>query len=464
MEPLVIDRPSAIDWYLRNRARSRAIFDLIDPAAYYTRPIALRNPIVFYEGHLPAFSIISLIKRGLGGPSIDPRLEKLFERGIDPDSEDAAVPRSGAGTQWPSRDEVLAFADRADEAVVDALDAGGFADVADRPAMQRAEALYTALEHEAMHQETLLYMWHRLPFDQKRKPAGVRYELTDVPPESGSHENRLWLPASAGTPQATVRIPAGATTLGADRDRVTFGWDNEFEAHRVDVAAFDIDVHNVTNAEFLAFVEAGGYRDSTLWSPENWAWLQHEQIQHPAFWLRNGDGWSWRGMFEEIPLPATWPVYVSQAEASAYAKWKGRRLPTEAEYHRAAFGSPAETVAVDREYPWGSAPPEEPHGNFDFQGWEPVPVGSRPMGASAWGVHDLVGNGWEWTSTIFGPFPGFSPMASYPEYSADFFDGQHYVMKGGSPATARELLRRSFRNWFRPNYPYVYATFRTVGR
>jgi iron(II)-dependent oxidoreductase len=463
--PLVIDRPAVIDWYLRNRARSRAIFDLIDPSAYYTRPIALRNPIVFYEGHLPAFSIISLIKRGLGGPSVDARLEKLFERGIDPDSEDAAVPRSGAQTQWPSRDEVLAFADRADEAIVEALDAGGFSDDADHPAMHRAEALYTALEHEAMHQETLLYMWHRLPYEQKRKPAGVRYEVR--PPEGGSHASThsdVWRPASAGR---TVRIPAGPATLGADRDRITFGWDNEFDAHRVDVGPFEIDVHNVTNADFLEFVEAGGYRDGSLWSPEQWAWVQQEELAHPTFWRRaDRDArlqWNWRGMFEDIPLPATWPVYVSQAEASAYARWKGRRLPTEAEYHRAAFGTPADgPPEVERDYPWGSAAPEEPYGHFDFQGWEPVPAGSRPAGASAWGVHDLVGNGWEWTSTIFAPFPGFSPMASYPEYSADFFDGQHYVMKGGSPATARELLRRSFRNWFRPNYPYVYATFRTV--
>jgi iron(II)-dependent oxidoreductase len=472
MEPGILDRPSAIDWYLRNRARSRAIFDLIDPSAYYSRPIALRNPIVFYEGHLPAFSIISLIKRGFGGPGVDERLETLFARGIDPDSESTAVPRSGAQTRWPSRDEVLAFADRADEAIVEALDAGGFPDAATHPAAHRAEALYTALEHEAMHQETLLYMWHRLPYDQKVKPAGVRYELGNLPP-------------SAGRKQATVRIPAGAATLGADRERVTFGWDNEFEAHRVDVAAFDIDVHNITNADFLAFVEAGGYRDSSLWSPENWAWVQQEKLEHPTFWTpstrdaadaRSGqaasscapadrvEGWHWRGMFEEIPLPATWPVYVSHAEASAYARWRGRRLPTEAEYHRAAFGERSGTApGGDREYPWGSEPPDERHGNFDFQAWEPVPVGSRPAGASAWGVHDLVGNGWEWTSTIFAPFPGFSPMASYPEYSADFFDGKHYVMKGASPATARELLRRSFRNWFRPNYPYVYATFRTVG-
>jgi formylglycine-generating enzyme required for sulfatase activity len=153
-------------------------------------------------------------------------------------------------------------------------------------------------------------------------------------------------------------------------------------------------------------------------------------------------------------------VYVSQAEATAYARWKGRRLPTEAEFHRAAYGSPA---GEDRRYPWGDEAPDASRGHFDFRGWDPVPAGSHPKGASAWGVHDLVSNGWEWTSTVFGPFAGFEPMASYPEYSADFFDGQHYVMKGASPATAKELLRPSFRNWFRSNYPYVYAKFRTVG-
>jgi formylglycine-generating enzyme required for sulfatase activity len=164
-------------------------------------------------------------------------------------------------------------------------------------------------------------------------------------------------------------------------------------------------------------------------------------------------------MFEDLPLPPAWPVYVSQAEANAYARWRQRRLPSEAEFHRAAFGTPD---GAERPLPWGSAAPERSRGNFDFTQWEPVPVGARPAGTSAWGVHDLLGNGWEWTSTVFGPLPGFRPMASYPEYSADFFDGQHYVMKGASQATARELVRASFRNWFRPNYPYVYATFRTA--
>ena len=440
----MIDRAELVHWYRQNRLRTRALFDLIAPETYYSRPISLRNPIVFYEGHLPAFSLISLVKRGLGRPGVEnaERLEQLFARGIDPESEAAAVPRSGASTLWPSRDEVLAFASRADDLVIDALQHGSF-DLEGRahPAMRRGEAIYTALEHEAMHQETLLYMWHRLPHDQKQKPSDLKYEIGGDPP---AYER--------------VRIPAGATTLGAPRDRTAFGWDNEFDAHRIEVPAFEIDVHSVTNADFLSFVDAGGYAERSLWTDEGWEWVQREGVKHPAFW-QAASRWSWCGMFEDLPLPRAWPVYVSHAEAAAYARWKGRRLPTEAEYHRAAFGAPG---GDERAFPWGSEPPARQHGNFDFQSWEPVPVGSRPAGRSAWGIHDLVGNGWEWTATVFAPFEGFAPMPSYPEYSAEFFDGAHYVLKGASPATAKELIRPSFRNWFRPNYPYVYAKFRTV--
>jgi formylglycine-generating enzyme required for sulfatase activity len=132
---------------------------------------------------------------------------------------------------------------------------------------------------------------------------------------------------------------------------------------------------------------------------------------------------------------------------------------TEAEFQRAAFSTPG---GAEQRHPWGNDDPTDRRGVFDFTSWDPRPVGTHPAGRSAWGVDDLVGNGWEWTETVFGPFPGFEPMASYPEYSADFFDGEHFVMKGASPATARELLRPSFRNWFRPRYPYVYAAFRCV--
>jgi formylglycine-generating enzyme required for sulfatase activity len=223
------------------------------------------------------------------------------------------------------------------------------------------------------------------------------------------------------------------------------------------VERFQIERHDVTNGRFLEFVESGAYQDPRWWTPDDWRWLQDHRIAHPAFWEPSDGQWSWRGMFGLIPLPLAWPVYVSQAEAAAFARWRGARLPSEAEFVRAAYGSPG---GEPRSYPWGDEPPSIGRGVFDFSTWDPEPAGSHPDGQSAWGIHDLVGNGWEWTESRFAPFPGFRAMASYPQYSADFFDGAHYVMKGASPATAGELLRPTFRNWFRPHYPYVYATFR----
>jgi len=155
-------------------------------------------------------------------------------------------------------------------------------------------------------------------------------------------------------------------------------------------------------------------------------------------------------------------VYVSWAEARAYAQWKGLDLPTEAEFHRAAYGTPEGNV---REHPWGDGAPCPDHGSFDFRDWAPTPVGSHFAGASAFGVHELVGNGWEWTSSVFAPYPGFTAYArTYPGYSADFFDGKHYTMLGASWATDGAMVRRSFRNWFQPHYPYVFAKFRCVAR
>ncbi len=275
-------RQALVDWYRRNRQRSRALFDLIDPDVYFTRPIALRNPIVFYEGHLPAFSVISFLKRGLGRAGVDERLETLFARGIDPDSEQQAVPRSGADTRWPSRAAILDYARAADDEIVAAMERAEF-DVTGREhaAMADGEAIFTALEHEAMHQETLLYMWRRLPYAHKQKPHDLSYELGAAPP-----------------PCRRIDIPAGRATLGARRpsaraDRssigavVAFGWDNEFDALAVDVPGFDIDAHSVTNAEFLEFIADRGYQRRELWDDPSWEWREAEQVGHPAFWSRS---------------------------------------------------------------------------------------------------------------------------------------------------------------------------------
>ena len=436
----VVDRQASIDRFRETRQRTTGMFDLLTEEAYYEQPIPLRHPVVFYEGHIPAFSVNTLIKRGLGRDGLDEDLERLFARGIDP--EDQVSADGVARGSWPRRETVRQYATDADRAILDAL-AHAEIERDGHPVLHRGQAVFALIEHEELHQETLAYMWHRLPLSRKRRPADATVLIDGSVPEPRQ-----------------VEIQAGRATLGAMPGEIPFGWDNEFPRLQVEVPAFAIDAHNVTNQQYLEFIEAGGYTNPTWWSEPDWAWRTGAEVEHPPFWFLGAREWFWRGMFEPIPLPAAWPVYVSHAEASAYTRWKGLRLPTEAEFHRAAFGTPN---GGERAYPWGEAPPDATRGNFGFRHWEPVPVGSHPAGVSAWGVHDLMGNGWEWTSTVFEGFPGFKPMAAYPEYSADFFDGQHYVIKGASPVTAIGLVRRSLRNWFRPHYPYVYAGFRCVG-
>jgi formylglycine-generating enzyme required for sulfatase activity len=414
--PEGLTRDQLIDWYRDTGRITRALFTIPAAEAYYDRPIRLRNPLVFYEGHIPAFAVNTLIKLALKHGGIDAGFEKLFERGIDPETEDAAP---APADFWPSRADVQAYGRDADDLILRALCDGPIDDGA-VPQRRNAEAALTVIEHEQMHQETLLYLFHELPYEKKNAIAPLR--------RSGARRSDIV--------KDMVRIPAGQATLGGSGSN--FGWDNEFPQMRVDVGEFSIDRHDVTNGDYLEFVEA-------------------TDANPPHFWTKQDGAWQWRGLFALQPLPLDAPVYVTHDEASAYASWRGKRLPTEGEYHRAAFGTPS---GEERPFPWGSAPPNGKHGNFAFTHWDPVAIGSYPAGVSAWGVHDLIGNGWEWTSTIFDAFPGFEAMSSYPQYSSDFFDGKHYVMKGASPATPPELIRRSFRNWFRPSYPYAYATFR----
>ena len=418
--PEGLTRDRLIEWYRAGRRTTRDIFAIPTPEAYFDRPIRLRNPIVFYEGHIPAFAINTLIRLALKRDGIDSGFETLFARGIDPDSEDAAKAPTDF---WPTREQIQAYGREADDLIFRALCDGPIDDGLE-PQRRNAEAAIAIMEHEQMHQETLLYLFHEMPYDRKI-------------PTAPFHGNG---PLPRVTPvKDMVRIPAGEVILGASG--TDFAWDNEMPSMRLAVDEFSIDRHDVTNGDYLEFVSATG-------------------ASAPHFWTERDGAWHWRGMFELTPLPLDAPVYVMHDEASAYAAWRGKRLPTEGEYHRAAFGTPG---GEERSFPWGDALPDSTRGNFGFTHWDPVPIGSYPAGASFWGVEDLVGNGWEWTSTVFDGFPGFTPLPSYPLYSADFFDGKHYVMKGASPATSPELIRRSFRNWFRPNYPYVYATFRCAG-
>lgn len=419
------------------RSRTDDLFRIVREEAMYDRPIPERHRVIFYVGHVEAFDWNLLAGRAFGLKSLHPSLDRLFAFGIDP--VDGGLP-SDQPWDWPNRQEVDQYSRRLRDELDTTIDRALSRPSEGHP--QLTTMLETAIEHRLMHAETLAYMLHQLPYD--RRIAGP-------------------IVTTSGIPRAKCRmveIPAGTATLGLKR--VTgdeFGWDNEFAAHEVEVPGFVIDGCNVTNGDFLKFIEAGGYDNRALWTDAGWEWKETQGIRHPGFWRRDGNLWLYRGMFAEIRLPLDWPVYVSHAEASAYACWLGRHLPDEAQFHRAAYGTPDET---EHRYPWGEAAPSAEHGNFDFHSWDPSPVASHPAGASAFGVQDLVGNGWEWTRTEFAPFQGFAPYPFYPGYSADFFDGRHYVMKGGSPRTAACMLRRSFRNWFQARYPYMYATFRCV--
>jgi ergothioneine biosynthesis protein EgtB len=328
--------------------------------------------------------------------------------------------------------DVLDYRDRVRSAVMRSFDA--VLECASKNVMAERGRVFTmVLEHEAMHQETLLYMIQEAPLSMKQRLRSA--------PQYGF----------AGEPTGTrIVVPGGKVTLGARFNALHFGWDNEFPELKVEVPSFAVDSLPVTNGRYLEFVESGGYDDCRWWSEEDWLWKASAGLEHPNVWRTGDKRWFYRTLYDLLPLEQvlSWPVYVSLAEARAFARWRGGRLPSEAEFHRAAYGSAAGQSVT---------------GNLDFKYWSPAPVNANADDNSPWGVKNLIGNGWEWTETPFQPFPGFSPyITDYKEYSADFFDGKHFVLKGASWATARQLARPSFRNWYQAHYPYVFAKFRCV--
>jgi iron(II)-dependent oxidoreductase len=373
------------------RENTDELFRLVRPDSLYERPIPERHRIIFYIGHLEAFDWNLIARYSLDKRAFHPEFDNLFAFGIDPPP--GRLPEDVPG-DWPALSEVERYNQRVRDELDEVLDC------------VPEQLLHVAVEHRLMHAETLAYILHNLDYERKRGPS------TAPPQESagGVAETRF------------VEIPAGEAELGMD-GADGFGWDNEFSAHRVPVAQFSVAQNKVTNGEYLDFVRNGA--------------------PAPYFWVERAGRWYYRGMFSEYPLPLDCPVYVTHSEAEDFARWRGMRLQTEAEFHRAAAVAPT---------------PDADTCNFDFRHWDPVPVSRDAGNAPA----QLTGNGWEWTSSVFAPFPGFQPFPFYQNYSEPFFDGEHYVLKGASPRTAACFARPSFRNWFRPQYPYLYATFRLV--
>jgi ergothioneine biosynthesis protein EgtB len=436
-------QPSLLARLEEARARTDSLFNLLPPNSFYDRPVPERHRLIFYLGHLEAFDQ-NLLSGPLGLEPQDATLDKLFAFGIDPVG--GGLPTDVPG-DWPN----IANVEKYKRDVRERLDArlrDGSALRSGDPALLDGTLLHVAIEHRLMHAETLAYLLHSLPLERKT-PQPSPFADPSPAPE-----------------QRQALIPSGTATLGQHPGE-SFGWDNEFETQKIFVPNFSIDAFPVTNGQYMKFVQASGYDDSSYWTAEDWAWKIQQRMEHPNFWLSRSSSpssapdtrWEYRAMFGSMPLPESWPVYVSYAEASAFARWAGKKLPTEAQWHRAAYGTPEGGEQI---YPWGDAPPEGYRGNFHHQRWDPTPVDAHSAGASAFGVFDLLGNGWEWTATPFGPLNGFKPFPFYPGYSADFFDGKHFVMKGGSARTDTSMVRRSFRNWFQPHYPYAYSSFRCV--
>src|ERR1019366_2786096 len=325
------------------RRRSDALFSLVRAGSLYERPIPERHRIIFYVGHLEAFDWNLLNERAFGLKSVHPEYDRLFAFGIDPVG--GGLP-ADLPSDWPSADAVRdyvcdirsALDNRLEKAVLEPHSAtdNGF---------PLSTLLSVAVEHRLMHAETLAYMLHQLLLDRK-----------------------VWereSPNLAGPPVAhrEVSVPAGVVTLGLPRGGESFGWDNEFEAHEVEVPAFEIDRYKVTNRQYLEFMSAGGYATRAFWDDDDWDWKSGHEISHPSFWKQQGNHWFCRTMCNEVPLPLDWPVYISHAEAIAYSRWARKSLPTEAEWQRAAYGT---LDGQTRAYPWGDEVPKSSLGNFDF--------------------------------------------------------------------------------------------------
>lgn len=394
--------------------RSDTIFSWLEPDAFALRPIALRHPLLFYLGHLPAFAYNQIARGVLGDPALDETFDQLFARGIDPESESDAPTLSS----WPALDEVVRYRDRARAAVLERVPR--ILAKCDDVLCARGRVLSLVIEHELMHHETLMYLLAQCP-EGTARPSGLR-----LGKEGGGRRAR------------PVEVAPGSVRLGAAFDEVDFGWDNEFGDETRSVERLWLDDLPVRNQDWLDYM--GHYP------------LRAQAALAPASWVRSGDAWAVRTIVGPVSMERAsgWPVQVSGTQARAYCEHMGGRLATEAELHHAARA---------REGGDGYAEPA-------LVGWSalsPDAVGRAPSSASAFGVEELIGNGWEWTSTVFAPRQGFTPWArTYPGYSADFFDGAHDVVFGASWATDTLLLRPSFRNWYRRDYPYAFTSFRVA--
>ena len=393
------------------------------------------SPLGWHFGHIGMTEEFWVCNQALGRPCLDNRLSFLF----------ANLPENPKGNRvfLPSREEIRAYLDATRRSALAALDDTDLD--SHYPLLADGYAWEFARQHECQHQETiaeLLYLIQKVSLLSRPQEDAASHGLAATAPLTVCRPP---------TPEAEmVAVPGSVFLMGSD-DR--HGYDNEKRAHEVAVPPFRLDRTPVTVAQWLAFLEDGGYDNHRWWQDEGfYEWRVREGVTCPEYWRWAGEAGGYyavspgglRGMHPEEPV-----LGISWYEADAYARWAGRRLPTEAEWEFAAAFDPQTRQA--RRYPWGDEPPEPRHASFGLSSLSPSPVGRRPDGVSAWGILDMAGGVWEWTVSPFLPYPGFEAYP-YDGYSKEHMDGKHFVCRGGSFATAAPILRCSFRNWYVPTY------------
>lgn len=416
----------------RARSRVHTLTD-IDEGELVKQHSPLMSPLVWDLAHVGSQEELWLVRDVGGRAPLRPDIDRLYDAFENPRSARPSLPLL-APTE--SRQYIAEVRSKALEILDGATLEGS-------PLVEGGFVFGMMIQHEQQHAETMLAT-HQL-----RLGEPVLHPVRAA--EAVRPADRERLPRE-------VRVPAGSFMMGTSIE--PWALDNERPAHEVELPAYWIDTLPVTNAAFEQFIDDGGYADPRWWTAKGWAHRNEAGLVAPKYWQSDGARWV-RTRFGVVePVPADEPVqHVSWYEADAYARWAGRRLPTEAEWEKAARYDPE--TGRSRRYPWGDEDPTPMHANLGGDALRPSAVGSHPEGASPLGVHQLMGDVWEWVASDFKPYPGFS-VFPYAEYSQVFFGGGYKVLRGGSWAVDRAACRGTFRNWDHPIRRQIFTGFRTA--
>ncbi|AHH96319.1 ergothioneine biosynthesis protein EgtB [Kutzneria viridogrisea] len=412
----------------RSRARSVLLTDSVDDEDLVRQHSKLMSPLVWDLAHIGNQEELWLVRDVGGREPVRCDIDELYDAFQHARADRPALPlldpAQARGYVREVRDKVLDVLERTP--------------LEGRPLLDNGFAFGMIAQHEQQHDETMLAT-HQLR---------VGSPVLHAPPPPAAPGDRL---------PAEVLVPGGPFTMGTDAE--PWALDNERPSHQVLVEAFHIDTTPVSNGAYLAFIADGGYERPELWSEIGWSHRQGAGLVAPRFWHRDSDGGWLRTRFGVVePVPVDEPVvHVCYHEAAAFAAWAGKRLPTEAEWEKAARFDPA--TGRSRRFPWGDEDPTPEHANLGQRHLRPAPVGAYPLGASPLGVRQLIGDVWEWTSSDFRPYPGFRAFP-YREYSEVFFGGDYKMLRGGSFGTDEAAVRGTFRNWDHPIRRQIFAGFR----